>query len=433
MNISLVQGSTTLVLNGTGAAVPLRAGKIDLSAPGLAVIECALDGTAAQIASFQQSAEKILMLGGLYASLPGEDWAYVWVTLPDGSVWRSPVLGSKTAAAPGPGSRGGGSQGFKLWLEIALWWESTTLTDVALSNHWGTLQTGGLQVDNHQDAGHDDYVNIAASTILGDVPAPAVLTLSSSVNGLEYLVGQCVTNGVAAFTGMLEGESISVGVGGITVTPTADAACSSGNYAACGWNGAGVVGGGWGVDPTSYAARVYRPVLRLRNFVAGGEKILLWVRLTGPAGDILLDAEGVIMPTDRKLVVLPPVALPPWSKPPAGFSWEGLTPWMVVQAEGAGAHVLNVDFFQMLPTEGWLRFYCVQPLMTYSQVRYDCGSGQNTRSATAGVTHVPEGPGIWLYPGVQQKIFVLNQNAADSAIGTNTTVRVQYRARKRVL
>lgn len=431
MDISLVQGGLTVVLNGSGGAAPLRAGKIDLSVRGQAVIECALDGTAVQIATFQQSVEKMLVLGEMYAGLPGEDWAYLNVGLPDGTVWRSPVLASRSEALPGPGSRSGGSQGFKIFLTLEKWWENDLLIDVPLTNHYGSLVTGGLQTDNHQDAAHDNFVAVAPLAILGDVPAPVVLTLSATPNGLDFLVGQAVTNNVGAFGGVLEAENYAASFF-VTTTKPADGGCSNGAYVAGSWSGSGLAGLVWGLDPTNYAARVYRPVLRLRDLVAGSEKILAWVRLS-MSGETILDGEAVMLPTDRRLVVLPPLALPPWSKPPGGFAWEGIAVQLLFKAEGAGAHALGIDFLEFMPTEGWLRFYCVAPAATYSLTRYDGATGQNTRSLTAGVTHVPEGRGITLYPAVAQKIFVLNQNAAGSDISTVTTVRVQYRPRKRVL
>lgn len=437
MDISLVQGSTTIVLNGTGAGVPLRAGRIDLSSPGSVVVECGLDGTAAQIAAFQGSVEKALGLGELYAGLPGEDWAYLFVTLPDATVWRTPVLSGICEARPGPGARSGGSQGLKIMLRVEPWFESTTITDCPLSNRFGSNITGGLNADNHMDGIHNNYVSIANTAVLGDVPAPAILTLLASPNGLEYFVGQAVTNGVSTFTGMAEGEGIYRHAFG-SFAVVGDATCSNGNYGAYTWNGTGEADFAWnitGAQSQEWAGRVYRPIMRLRDLVGAAEKYFAWFRLrfeAWPGVDRLCDGEGVVMATDRKLIVFPPLVLPPWPKPPAGFGWEGFHPNFVVQAEGVGAHALNIDFVQFFPVEGWLRLYPVITNMTYTMIRYDCGSGQISRGTTAGVTHVPEGPGILLYPGVQQKIFVLAQNAAMD-IATLHTVRVQYRQRKRVL
>jgi len=436
MDVSLVQGSTTVVLNGTGAAAPLKAGRLDMGELGKPVIDCTLDGTAAQIASYQGSLEKALGLGELYAGLPGEDWCYLQVTLPDATTWRTPVLSGLCEAKPGPGARASGTQGLTLRLVTEKWWESTTLTDCPLSNRFGTNVTGGLQVDNHYDSGpHNNYVGIGNTTVLGDVPAPAVLALSATPNGLEYFVGQAVTNGVATYTGVLEGESMSVNYW--TNTGTADAACSGGNYAACSWSGTGQTGGAWtasGAMSAEWTGRIYRPVMRLRSLVTAGEKIYAWFKLSflGAGADVMMECEGVVLPTDRYLVVFPPVALPPWPKPPAGFAWEAWHPQIVCQAEAAGAHALAIDFVQMLPTEGWLRFYAVLANKTNTLIRYDGGSGQISRTTTGGATHVAEGPGIMLYPGVQQKLYVLCQNASMD-ISTLSTVQVMYRARKRVL
>jgi hypothetical protein len=290
-------------------------------------------------------------------------------------------------------------------------------------------------MDNHQDTPHTNYVAIAANAVLGDIPAPAVIDFSGTPNGLEVFLGQAVSNNVSSFVGVLEAESYSSQTF-TTYTPTADAACSNGNYAVCGWSGTGQVGGRWLViDTAYYTGRVYRPILRLRDLAAAGEKIYTWIRLGyhGAAVDVIMDCEGVVLPLDRKLVVFPPVVMPPWPKPPGGMGWAAFHPEIMLQAEGAGAHSLNIDFLQFMPTEGWLRFYPVIPDISFSLIRYDCGSGQLTRTTSAMVTHVPEGPGILLYPGVQQKVFCLVQNSAGMDIATQPTIRLQYRQRKRVL
>ena len=438
MDIALLQGATTIVLNGTGAAPPLRAGRIDLSERGSAVVECALDGTPVQIAAFQSAVEKALALGERYAKLPGENWAYLQITLPDATVWTSPVLaGICEAVRPGAGGRMSGSQGLRITLTLEPYWESAALSDCPLSNRFGAYISGGINADNHDDAGHDNWVSIAGNTVLGDVPAPTILTLSAAPNGMELLLGQMVTSNVAGLATVCEGEAAS-GSTGVTASASADAACSGGWYLGVSWSGAGAVTPAYWVlaNMADFAGRIYRPVARLRDLVAGGEKLYLWWRAAywnGSSNETIQDYEGIVAPTDRKLLVFPPMPIPPWPRPPQGFSWESLSLVLMCQAESAGAHALTLDFVQFLPTEGFLHLIPVISTIPYTLIRYDGGMNQITRSTSAGVTHVPEGPGLWLYPGEQQKILLLGQSTSAMDINTLYTLRLQYRQRKRVL
>ncbi len=435
MDLSLVQGSTTIVLNGTGAAAPVRAGRADLATPGAVVLEIALDGTPASIASFAQGVERALYAATRLYGAPGESWGYLYATLPDSTVWRAAVI-SGACESVQPGSRAVGSMGLRIRLALAPWWESTTVSDVALTNKYGANVTTGIQVDNHDDAGHDNFVNISGASILGDVPAPAILTYSSgSACGMDLMLSQIVNNN-ASYNPTLEGESAS-GTG-LVNTSTADANCSNGNYGAGSWAGTGAVSLAWSISATdaSYLeGRIFRPALRLRDLVAGGESIWAYwsVVYVGTGNNTIARADGLLLPTDQRVVVFPAMALPPWPKPPSGYTWEGFNLVLNLQAAGAGAHVFNLDFAQLQACDGWQRYLPLATLMAATQIRHDLGTGQITRTSTAMASHAPDGAGLWLWPGLNSRVVALCQAGTSADTAWSGTLKMQYRQRKRSL
>jgi len=66
-------------------------------------------------------------------------------------------------------------------------------------------------------------------------------------------------------------------------------------------------------------------------------------------------------------------------------------------------------------------------------VTYDCASGATYRAAQTVSTHFGEGPGIWLYPGMDQRLFFLVQAGAACDITWDFEVGLAYKARKRTL
>ena len=437
MDVSLVRDTTNIVLNGSGALAPLRAGRVDISAPGVVTAELALDGTAAAIGTYLQNVERLLYLAEWEAGRPGEYWGYVKVTLPDASVWLAPIKSGRVESVV-PGSRGGGSMGLRVRVNVEPYWVSDTFTSLPLSNRNGSNYVNGILVNNHYDSGHDNWANILGgiSGVIGDVPAPAILSFTSTTADLDCIFAQAVDVS-AGFNAMLEGEALTGGTG-LTVTSTADSSCSGGYYGALAWSGAGAVSGYWSVDGTNaayYKGRIYRPVFRLRNLVAAGEKIwaYCWSGYNGSTVQVLDKQDGLLLPTDQRLVVFPPMALPAWSRPPTGFSWEGFVLGVTLQAEGTGAHAVGLDFVEALPCDGWQRFIPLVSGLANTQIRYDGGTGVISRSTSAIGAHAPEGAGLWLYPGLAQRIYVAMQAAPLANVDWGGTVKIQYQARKRSL
>jgi hypothetical protein len=325
-----------------------------------------------------------------------------------------------------------------LWLDRDDFWENPTLTDVPLTNINGTGVTTGIDCDNHSDAADTNYAQIAIAAIGGSIPAPAFVRVSNTVNGSTFVIGHTISSDVTA-TFMLEAENGTLGAG-VSGAGTGDGACSNGSYRPLSWNGSAVVNLlYWDLGATvtkQFRGRTFRPVLRLRDLISGSEKFWLWWRIgfnVGGTIETIQDFEGVLCSVTDKMIVCPPMPVPPWAKANEFWNWESATLCLMCQAEAGGAHALNLDFVHVMPTEGWLRFTPIVSTITNSQVTLDQGTGQVTRSGTAMASHAVDGAGIWLEPIAAQTLYVLSGAGSNMAITTLNVLRIAYRKRRKVL
>ena len=121
MDISLVQGSSTLALNGSAVSAPVVAARF--ADEELTRIEVVCEGTAANIAAVVDSVGVKLSEAERSFGLAGENWVFVHYTLPDGVTWRSPVRAGTVRSVKGPAGRKANSQTLLLVLDRAEYWE----------------------------------------------------------------------------------------------------------------------------------------------------------------------------------------------------------------------------------------------------------------------------------------------------------------------
>ena len=355
MDISLVQGSSTLLLNGSAVSAPIKAAKFADEELTQLVVVC--EGTAASIAGVVDSVGVKLSEAERSYGLAGENWVYVHYTLPDGVTWRSPVRTGTVRSVKGPAGRKVNSQTLLVVLDRAEYWEKTSLQYCSLSNaHGSSSGAGGLTVYNHNDAGHNCYVDIAATE--GDLPAPAVLSVTkASQANIEVWAGMGSFLDRANVQLFLEAESAGSGPG-VTATPTASAAASNGSYANLTWNGTGgVFVSYWALSiaqASALAGRIFRPVARLHSLVAGGE--VMWARIqvyynSGGGNEPVYSGEYVQVPLDRLMLTFPPIQLPPWQVLDATSQMIAIT--INIYEEGGGANAINIDELFLIPMDSF--------------------------------------------------------------------------------
>lgn len=434
MDIKITQNATTLWLNGSGVAGAVKAARFADNL--LTEIEMVLEGTMAAMATALVTVERMLLEAERGAGLPGDYPVRVVVVTPEGETWQSPLLGGWTEVLGGVAGRKTNNQAVKLHLKRDAFWERSDITLLTTTNYHGSGYAA--TVSNYNNATHSNYVAISGASVVGDVPAPVVLSINKAglANG-EVFVGQSVFSDGTNYAHQVEGEAGGEGAG-ITSVHTADAACSGGNYDALSWNGAGLVSlktmSMNGVFATAAGGRVFRPLIRLQALVTGGEKIWANWRTAwdnGSSFEMLQEAEGILLPTDRRLVAFPSMYIPPW--PVVDYNSDAVALCLMGQAVGAGAHALALDFVQFMPMDGWLHFIPLAATLTDLYLNYDSGRDLVTRSVSIMQSHYVEGAGIKLYPGVNQRLYFLTCAGALADTAWQFVVTVGYRARKRVL
>jgi hypothetical protein len=435
MDISLVQGSSTLQLNRSGVSAPVKAARF--ADEDLTRIEVVCEGTAAAIAGVMDSVGVKLSEAERCYGLAGENWVFVHYTLPDGVTWRSPLRAGTVRSVKGPAGRKVNSQTLLVVLDRAEYWEKEALQYCSLSNaHGSSAGAGGLTVYNHNDAGHNCFVDIAAPE--GDLPAPAVLTVTkASQPNVEIWAGMGSFLDRPNVQLFLESESGASGAG-VTPTNQASAAASGGNYTQLVWSGTGeVLPRYWSLSAgqsSALAGRIFRPVARLQSLIAGGE--VMWGRIVlyydnGGTLEAFYGGEYVQLPLDRLMLTFPPVQLPPWQV--LNATSQAVTIAISVYEEGGGTNTINLDELFLVPLDSSLHLVPIITIYPNTTLVYDCGTGLMLNDAKSILTHLPEGPGLLLYPGKLQRLVFVFRVGNGWDINLNPTVNLQYRPRKRSL
>ena len=155
-----------------------------------------------------------------------------WQPDGDATTWRSELLDARIEYQDDTLSAWGQAKSpASLSIERVPYWEGA-LTQLPLTNANGTSNTSGLTVWNHDDsgAGHDNYVQIAAASVTGTIPAPVMVELTNATGSAQtYHTIYMATNAFcdpANFAHMQEAETI---VGASPNYTSIDSSASSSN------------------------------------------------------------------------------------------------------------------------------------------------------------------------------------------------------------
>jgi hypothetical protein len=465
--IQFKQGSTAFVLQGTGMAGPVKGAVLWKDRPSSLVreayvplppsgeggtgssasqtvedIRISLAGTPAEIEGGLQACARWLAEAARVSGIPGEDKVFLEAQVyPGGVTWRSLVEGGtyETLGA-GPDQRNNQSQGLRLLVERLNYWEDATERELYLSSAATARATGGVTLTNHWDAGHANYAHLAAADAGGDLPAPARLSLVGAATGQgSVFAGENISADPGNAGLLLEGEDGTAGQF-VTKSGPAGAGYSSNVCARLSWNGTN----------TMLLLRLALPTALLQQL--GGMPFLLLVKLGAmPAGaeefwaswrlvynsganrDILATTRAAYLDVNREYQEGGVLFLPPW-RVESGESPAGLDLELMVQADDAGDHTLDVDFLFLLPLEHW-RIYRQKALLLAQLAVYDNPYAGTVKSYGALQGHQVEGPGLWVWPNRLQRFYFLYEPFlyAGTTIAQEMTVRMWYRPRKRTL
>lgn len=463
MDVKIFQGNEEVNLCGSAVVAPLRAGAYEPSAAAsweeqaagasappetgqrLEEVRLSLEGSAAVIFDFTVGLERLLLQAEAAYGIPGQQGVYLQVTTPEGAAYRSPLVkGWLVYGRGGPGARSRGAQGISVCLVRADFWESTALVEIPLSNCHGSGVSGGLQVDNHFStaSGYDNTVYWQAYQMNGvfSLLSPAVLSIEKPTTpGLEVMVAHNVHADPLNDVPQVETDTGTPG-SGVTASLQSAADASGGTYRSLNWSGLGAMmllyftlGAEW---TRQAAGGLYRPVLRMQSPVGSNEKLWLWLRASywnGTLLETLAEGEPQLADSANRLVLFPPMHLPPWASTPGSIPAQALTLELCARHEASGAHSLGVDFIQLLPLDSWARYLPVIGSMAGLNLVEDFSSGVITRSDLQVQTHYREGPGIWLAPNRSQRLYFLMRSGQMMDIKATALVRLQVRPRVRNL
>ena len=310
-----------------------------------------------------------------------------------------------------------------LIIERAYFWEGPQ-TELELSNGSQGAATGGCTIYNHDDgdSGHDNYVQIAADQVEGDLPTPAKLTLqNTSGSSQSYWHFHIATNAYSdpdGFTHIIEGEDADTG--GSTVV---DATSSGGNMRRF---SLGTTAGQWtiaGSQLQKTAGRFFRLLVRFDDVVGDG---YIKPEIRDSAGLLTLwEGDEVFVTSDVAIADLGTVPLPPGT---GGISWDDMRLYLGMRTDSSGT--LDLDFIQLTPTDSYAYI---------TQLGYPIADDDFvTVDGIEGVVHsdglpiyTSSQPTVWLFPNRQQRlIFLHNETTIAPDISNTMSVRAYVRPRR---
>ncbi len=451
-------GGVEIVLEGPGAAAPFKAclaqaqEQVAVRLPGAVGLpgewveeswELTLAGTPASIYAGLSQLESCLLRARSYAGGIG-DYPVALLIQPaaDQDAWQSLVLdGRVESLGRGAEDVRRGQAGFRLRLRRLNCWEKTTTYQVLLSSSAVTRQPTAA-VYNHDDstAGHDSYVDIAASDVNngGDLPSPAALIVKntySAANGLDRLyVGLNANGGPGTAAVQLEAEAAA---GGTTLS---DAACSGGSYKSVSLTGSAAVKLlTWTLTPAQARAAAGYPFRFFLRQQASFTYTDLLLRLSAAVPGLTNPVfEGPWVLGDPTLDVqdLGQARIPPYP-----YLTANLLQSMELQLWGrkdtAGTYTLNLDYLAVLAAESFRTYRAINPL-PYNWYLGDDGIKRRLTSWDSNgfqlVTHAAYGAPLELWPNQAQRLQFLMVGAnLSSAVDRTLQVYLYYRPRRRVI
>lgn len=313
-------------------------------------------------------------------------------------------------------------------------WEAATETAVVVSNGHGTSSTG-VTVYNHDDTGHDGYVNIAADQVTGDLDANCRIEVTNTAaNSMFFLwIGQNWTD-PANLSYVLEAES------GTGETPIARASCSGGNYVSktilqdvetnlITWSLSQAA-------LNAFHGEWFKLLLRFADVAANAADIYQCkYRIKIGYGAYWIWSSPWVQPVQLNT---PPMVrdLATFRLPPGLEGLTGSAPLnLLLQGMGVGGtRTIAIDCATLLPLDGYRHLYATGYAAGNNERVVDDGiHGVTYKDLGAGKIACYDGIGqpIRLRPNTQQRLyFVVQESNTDTHIDWTMSVRVYYRPRR---
>jgi hypothetical protein len=315
----------------------------------------------------------------------------------------------------------------------ATYWEGE-LTQIPLTNGNGTRDLAGLLVYNHDDAdtGHDNWVDLEALDIEGDLPAPILLQMTNNVASQTGVVrvGHNVYSNPGTLVHMLEAEH------GLLSPTSASVDASGDTYTTLSWSGTTQTQvERWTLSSDMLDAAAGNPFRALLKTFDIWPYTDVWLQLKlldsstviweGP--EVLLDAAYL---ADLGAIHLPPGRLH------GATGHIALTLGLYARRTTAGSHSATIDYIFLMPLDGYRRLvttgvgiattYRLVDDMIAGELYVDDGAGENRYGE-----FVASGKAIELVPGHDQRLYFIQERTTGTVEITRTLdVTVHYRPRR---
>ncbi len=397
--------------------------------------ELFFDGGAAQIQAAMATMNRLFDQARRYQAKHIGQPVYIEMRSHDGETWwRSEVLSGRAMVQedkPFRALRAGYQILTLAWIR-RYYWEGQE-SYLTLSNTNGT-SSGGLTIQNTNDAGRDHYVDIAAGAITGDLPTPCRIELNNTTNatprmGNVYIAHAAVVNPDPGYV-ILEGEQ-STGIG----STSSFAGLSNG--ASRLWSGTGTgetIVGRWTLTAAhiqALAGAIYRVILT--GNPSGSPSVQLRVQIGSLSTLYQTPWQRITTLNVQDIGALP---LPPYLID-ANATMYPLDLACVVRGENAGSWSIELDALHLFPTEGWRvlrqRGYSAAYGVTLvddqlSNTLYTIWSGQRLGN------YIAYGNPIMLLPSIAQRLYFLHDTDTGSYDASRTSsVRLAYRPRRQTI
>src|SRR4030042_6126552 len=301
-------------------------------------------------------------------------------------------------------------------IERKPYWDAKNEVQVPLTNGNGTNNITGLTVSHNDDAGaspyHDNWVEIAAADVLGDMPGPTRLELTNNYATQRLYtvwIGQNWTD-PDNLTHILEAEDSTGG------TDKSDSGCSGGYYSEYILaSGAETEMFTWSLGASLLDACKGQYYKILARFVTGAPtsvkfrlKLKYAATTIWQSGQITLDATRSLQIRDMFTLRLRPWLLGQTDLSALSLILTGH------QITGSPVYV-EPDFLQITPLDGWRMLECAGYGVVQNERMIDDGMNGNSYidngagDDKAGIVAGYGNP-IGLYPGKKQRLFFLMQS-----------------------
>lgn len=427
--LNLVQGSTTVALTASGSMLAQYTPTTSADgAPVTEAIELVISGSSVDNARAKLRDIQRMITAAEQRSR-AETGSKVYLTLQplgDTVAWRSEVL-SGMIMLDEEAMLTLGQAIFPVTLVVTRqpFWEGA-LTQIPLTNPNGTNDTTGLAIDN----GMINYVGIAQSVILGDLPAPLEVQLRNTSGAGRSYYGFHLSNNTFAPTIaiQIEGEDNESSIEGTEVT-----GASGGEMATVtGANPAGIAFDIPAATVVGFGGRWARVLAHCGSVLAGGTgPIYGWAQLYDYYGLVTLYRTPMaLLRTDDYVQDFGAIPLPPGGSNAAG--WEQLVLRLWFQGVSASLSVA-IDYVALAPAEArWYRYF-VQRGMAVADDDWLVDDGiegaqyliENNAKHPIYTTVTPP---VHVQPGVAQRLYVWQEGSGMRADWT-MEVKAYYRPR----